>query len=255
LKECQAQIITNNSELRDKYQTLKAGDIVVGRIRVLPTEENILIDLVSRGVQLVPPALPQLVSRSKALQAQLFSQWLPPQTTPIHDIHQLMECIASWPSEYTKIITKQDRKNAGMGIHLWNNLEEVFNQASLGVLVFPFVVQPFIDAATDVRVVIIGDYLEAYQRQSTASFRNNMHFGGTASPYILTELQQKICQDVMVRGEFPYAHIDLLVDGRGCSYFLEINLRGGIRGAQIDARQYAQKIEQANRKMVDSLQG
>ena len=164
--------------LRQQYHALQAGDIVLGRISMRPSEEHLLLDLVERGIHLIPDALPQLASRSKTMQAQLFSPWLPPHTLAIHDVHQMMEALSLFPTQEHGIITKQDRKNAGMGIHFWSSMEEIYTQASLRNLPFPFVLQPFFPGAVDVRVIIIGDYLEAYQRHNPGNFRNNLHCGG-----------------------------------------------------------------------------
>ncbi|MGV1100647.1 ATP-grasp domain-containing protein [Thiovibrio sp. JS02] len=237
------RVVTDNASLRSLYNELTAGDLVVGRVRLRASEEVLLLDLVERGVQLFPAALAQLASRSKALQARLFSSWMLPLTMAVHDLHDLREAMNIYAVCRTgAVVTKLDRKNAGQGIFRWSCLEDVFNQASLGVLPFPFVLQPFVAETEDIRAVFLDDYVEAYRRESPLNFRNNMHFGGLSTPCALTVEQQRICRAVMERGKFPYAHIDLMVGKGGDTYLSEINLRGGIRGARIKAREYQARI-------------
>ncbi|MFC1843204.1 RimK family alpha-L-glutamate ligase [Thermodesulfobacteriota bacterium] len=244
-------IIRDNSTLRAHYNSLQQGDIVVGRLRLRESEEPMLLDLGARGVQLIPSGLSQLVSRSKTLQATIFSRSMLPETRTIHALHDLIEAI----SEYQKnavsaVITKQDRGNAGMGVHLWQSIEEVFTHASLDNIPFPFVLQPFKPDCRDIRVVFLDDYIEAYWRHNPYSFRNNLHHGGQSEPCELSEEQAKLCQRVMERGHFPYAHIDIMVTGEGKSFLGEVNLRGGLQGAKISPEEYQKKVEAIHQKQL-----
>ena len=242
-------IISDNKTLRETYNSLQRDDIVLGRVSLRVSEENLLTDLVSRGVHLIPSALSQLASRSKVLQSVLFDRWLPPRTIAIHDNHQLLEALARFsPSE--KVITKQDRKNAGMGIHLWASVEDVYSHATLGILPYPFVLQPFYHGAKDIRVIWLGEYVEAYWRENSGNFRNNLHCGGTSRPCELTKEQESICLKVMSRAAFPYAHIDLMVTDTAETFLLEINLRGGIRGAALKAADYTKKVEKIHQAQL-----
>ncbi len=213
--------------------------MVACRVSLKPSEEALVLDLVERGIELFPSGLSQLASRSKVLQTRLFSQYMVPLTHSVHDIHDLTEAMAALQREKIgQVVTKLDRKDAGLGIHLWNSVEEIYNQASLGVLPFPFVLQPFVSNSRDVRAIFLGDYEEAYERANPTSFRNNLHFGGQSSPWQLTKEQGEMCLAVMERGKFPYAHVDLMVLEDGTFYLAEINLRGGIRGAKIKGGEY-----------------
>lgn len=249
------RIITDNTTLRRSFRELAAGDMVLGRLRLLPTEELLLLDLVERGVILFPSALSQAAGRSKALQAALFADLMLPHTIAIHDIHGLQEAVDLYHSrKIGKVVTKQDRKNAGMGVHLWNSVEEVFNQASLGVLPYPFVLQPFYEGGRDIRVVVLGEYVEAYLRENPNSFRNNLHFGGRSTPCTLTDSQWLICREAMTRGRFPYAHVDLMVLPDNSSFLAEINLRGGIRGAKISPQEYQERLAAIHAQAADTAQ-
>ncbi len=238
------RIITDNDRLHREYEGLQAGDMMVGRVRLKESEENLLIDLLERGVILFPSALSQTVSRSKALQARIFSRYMLPHTLAVHDRHSLLDVLNLYNGlGMEQVVSKLDRKNAGLGINLWPTMEDLYNQASLGGLPYPFVVQPFMATSQDIRVVVLGEYREAYYRVNSANFRNNLHCGGSFSPCSLSENQWELCRRVMERGNFPYAHIDLMVTTKGETFFTEINLRGGIRGAVITPSEYQQRLD------------
>jgi len=238
------QVITDNNTLFDLYQDLQAGDIVIGGIRLRPAEEPLLVDLAERGIRLFPPALSQLASRSKTLQARLFAPLMVPHTMAVHDLHDLSRAITLYGrNRIDQVVTKHDRRNAGMGVHLWTSIEEVYTQASFGVMPLPFVLQPFYPDCRDIRVVMIGNYEEAYMRHNPDNFRNNLHCGGVSSPCEITPAQRDLCRQAMHRGRFPYAHLDIMVTADDVSYLAEINLRGGIRGAKINADEYRTRVE------------
>ena len=133
-------VIRDNSTLRAQYNALQAGDIVIGRLRLRETEESLLVDLYERGIHLIPSGLSQLVSRSKTFQAVLFAPYMLPLTRAIHAQHDLIEAISDYQNNsITRVITKLDRSNAGMGVYLWQSVEEVFTHAALGNIPFPFV--------------------------------------------------------------------------------------------------------------------
>jgi len=240
----QPRVITDNNSLFDQYHTLLAGDIIIGLVRLKPAEEPLLLDLVERGIRLIPAALSQLASRSKTLQTKLFAPLMVPHTLAVYDLHDLTYAISLYGRNgIGQVVTKHDRRNAGMGVHLWTSIEEVYSQASFGVMPLPFVLQPFYPDCRDIRVLIINDYEEAYWRHNPDNFRNNLHCGGQSTPCELTAEQRDLCRQAMDRGRFPYAHIDIMVTQDSGSYVAEINLRGGIRGAKISADEYRARLE------------
>jgi ribosomal protein S6--L-glutamate ligase len=247
-------VITDNATLRAQYDSLQTGDIIVGRLRLRESEESLLLDLSQRGVHLIPSALSQLASRSKTLQAALFGPFMLPLTRPIHAHHDLVRAIGDYrKNEIDAVVTKLDRRNAGMGVHLWRSVEEVFTHASLGSIPYPFVLQPFVPDCHDIRAIFLGGYSEAYQRHNPHNFRHNLHHGGESRTCSLAAEQETLCRRVMNRGIFPYAHLDLLVTREGKSYLSEINLRGGIRGAAISSEEYREKVETVHRQLLESL--
>ena len=246
-------VIRDNSTLRAQYNSLRQGDIVVGRLRLRESEEPLLLDLSVRGVHLVPSGLSQLASRSKTLQTALFAPFMLPLTRAIHAHHDLVAAISDYEkNSIAAVVTKLDRRNAGMGVLFWQSVEELFTHASLGNIPFPFVLQPFKAECRDIRVVCLGDYTEAYWRHNPNNFRNNLHQGGQSKPCELSAEQTKLCRRVMARGQFPYGHLDLIITKEGKSYLGEINLRGGIRGAQIGPGEYQERVAAIHQQLLDN---
>lgn len=239
------RLIHDNETLRREYHRLAAGDRVLTRIRLAPGEEYLLWDLATRGVEIFPPAPAQALSRSKVMQAAVLQPFMLPRTRAIHDLHGLHRAVTEYhAAEIDQVVTKLDRANAGMGVLRWNSVEEVLNQATLGALQPPFVLQPFVREGRDIRVIILGDYREAYLRHNPAGFRHNLHCGGGSEPWPLSRDQMEFCRRVMERGCFPFAHLDLFLLPDHSFYLGEINLRGGLRGAQITAPEYRRRLEQ-----------
>lgn len=248
------RIIRSNDELFSSYRELQAGDIITCRLRLKYGEEHLLLDLIERGVKLIPSATCQLSARSKTFQARLLAPLMAPHTVVIYDIHGLLNTVSLY-GEHTieKVVLKHDRKNAGLGIHLFRHIEDVYTQAANDVLPYPFVLQPFIADSRDIRVIIIDDFIEAYERKNPYNFRNNLHCGGEASPVVLNDTQIQLCRAAMQRGRYPYAHLDLMVTANGETYLAEINLRGGMRGATVSSALYRTKIQELEARLLSSL--
>jgi len=233
------QVIYDNRTLLAGFDDLKAKDIIVGRIRLRPGEENLLLDLVSRGIYLIPSASSQICSRSKVFQTRLLHNFMIPGTRAIYDRHDMMAAVTQYTRENQKtIICKLDRANGGQGILKFASSEEVLNQSVLGGLKFPFVLQPFLEKCIDVRVVILGKTIEAYKRYNPDNFRHNLHCGGVSAPFKLNHEQVTLCQKIMQRADFPYAYIDLLITPATETWLSEINLRGGLKGAKLNQKDY-----------------
>jgi len=248
-------VLKNNSRFRQKFFELKQGDIVSCILNLRPCEEYIFLDLVERGIILFPPALSQMAARSKCCQATLFSSWMHPLTKVIRKKSDLARAVEIFTSEGCgEVVTKLDRSDCGLGVCRWESIESLFsNVAFSAVPPYPFVVQPFIAHAMDIRIVWIGNvYREAYWRKNKDGFRNNLHFGGESGRYELSTQEEEICLAVMERGKFPYAHIDLLRTRQGQIYFSEISLFGGLRGAQINVKEAMAMKEAVEKDFLDS---
>ncbi len=238
-----ARVVENNRELFSCYEELKAGDIVLGRIRLGEGQEHLLLDLVSRGVHLFPSASSQLCSRSKVYQAAVLGRFMVEGTVPLYSMQDMLEAVTAYGrTGVGAVVCKLDRANGGLGILRFSTIEDVYSQAALNGLTFPFVLQPFVDECSDVRVVVLGDTVEAYRRYNPDNFRHNLHCGGQRLPWDLTAEQLDFCRQVMARAGFPYAHVDLLVRADGACFLSEINLRGGLRGARMGQRDYLEKV-------------
>lgn len=248
------RIITDNQALFKHYNELTSGDIVRCRVRLRPGEEHLLLDLSARGVIAVPSFLSQLCSRSKVLQTRLFSSTMLPGTRVVYTLHDLVEAVNAYGADNVReVIVKLEGKNAGLGVLKYFSIEDVYSQSVLKQIQLPFIIQPFLPAARDLRIIVIDDYVESYERSNPHTFRNNLHCGGTAKPVSLSGDLRELCAEVMERGMFPYAHIDLMIAEDGTGYFSEINLRGGLRGARIKAGEYRERIEAVEEKRFREL--
>ena len=248
------RIFKDNKSFRAHYDTLGPRDCIIGLLNLKPVEEDLFLDLSERGVVIYPSALAQKLARSKCMQAHVFKRWMIPDTAVIRDRHDMIRAISRF-SQYERLVTKQDRMNCGLGIHIWDGVETVYNNTVFGKLKFPFVLQPFFPSCLDVRVIILGEYVEAYWRKNERTFRNNLYFGGSSGPYELKPHELSLCKKIMARGKFPYAHIDLMItqDGKKGPYLAEINLRGGLKGAKISTREYKWRIEALEEEFVKAL--
>lgn len=248
------RIIRDKATLLSQFDTLCRGDIVCGILPLKYGEEHLLFDLMARGIDFAPSATAQLASKSKAFQAVILKPWMVPATTVIYNYHQLLETTNTYNRKnIEKVVLKQDRKNAGMGILLYRSIEDIYTQAANGVLSYPFVIQPYVEQSRDIRVVILGDYIEAYSRFNPDNFRNNLHCGGSAKPCSISEEVRNFCAEVMVRSNFPYAHLDLMLTPEKEIYLAEINLRGGLRGANISSEECKSRRADIENSIVERL--
>jgi len=246
------RIVRDNATLFQCYEELRAGDIVVGRIKLRPSEEGLLTDLLQRGIHLIPSGLSQLCSRSKVMQAQLLRSFMVPHTFVVHDRHDMQRLVGQF-RDAEPLVCKLDRANGGTGILRFAAIEDIYTQTMLGNLIFPFVLQPFCPGCRDVRVVMLGDVREAYERYNSRNFRHNLHFGGISRPWPLDDGLRELCEQIMDRVRFPYAHLDFLVSPDGEYWLSEINLRGGLRGAGISQKDYLQQVEKIHNDTVNRI--
>ncbi len=248
------RIIRDNATLLDEYDNLSSGDIVFCRIRIKPGEEHILLDLVARQVTIFPSAVAQLCSRSKVFQVRILAKFMVPGTVVIYNLHDILTQVSEYGRHGVgQVVCKLDRANGGQGILLFSSVEEVYTNAALGVLQYPFVVQPLIENCRDVRAVVLGEHVNAYTRHNPDNFRHNLHCGGSSSPYELTSEQLQLCRNVMNRASFPYACVDLLLDSSGKTWLSEINLRGGLRGSVFSQQDYLDSVEHIHSEMLSGF--
>ncbi|MCU0540542.1 MAG: hypothetical protein MUF46_11845 [Desulfobacterales bacterium] len=209
-------ILRTAAALAERFDALGAGDTFIGLLPARFLQAAPAADLVGRGVRCLPSVLCQLLARSKCAQAHLLRRWMAPGTRVVARRVELMEALQ----------------------------EALYNAVGLCGEAYPFVLQPFLHGVADVRVIIAGGHTEAYRRENPFNFRANLAAGGSCTPTALGAAPLGLCREVMARGAFPYAHIDLQLMPEGACYLSEIALDGGITGARI-GREELNAIKQA----------
>jgi len=210
-----------------------------------------LLDLVGRGVAFFPPALAQMLVRSKAAQAEVLGEFMVPDTFTAYSLPDLARGLGE--SRFLsdgRVITKRDQAHLGLGVSLWPSLEVLYSLGGLQGLPYPLVVQPFLSEARDLRVLILGDYAEAYERLNPHSFRKNLFQGGSSKAVDLTPELLAFCRRVMARGQFPYAILDLLASDAGELYLSEISMKGGLTGARLSQGEFRERVRQLEEEFV-----
>jgi len=216
--------------------------VVIGVLALRPGEEIKVLDLAERGVAFFPSVLAQLVGRSKVAQAEVLGEYMVPGTFVAYSLADLAGKLPEFQA-LGAVVAKRDRAHLGLGVSLWPSLETLYSLAGLQGLTYPLVVQPFLDGARDLRAVALGGYLEAYERVNPHSFRKNLFQGGSSRPAALSPAQQDFCRQVMARGGFPYAILDLLLDSRdGHPYLSEISFKGGLTGALLSQAEFHRRV-------------
>ena len=140
-------------------------------------------------------------------------------------------------------MAKRDRAHLGLGVSLWPSLEAVCSLAGLQPLTYPLIIQPYVAETRDLRIVVLGDYAEAYERVNPHSFRKNLFQGGASRPVSLEDEPLAFCRRVMARGQFPYAVLDLLLAPDGRLFLSEINLKGGLTGARLNQGEFRERVQ------------
>lgn len=230
-------IISGNRKLKELYHQLGPGDIFIGSVVSKHLKQSILVDLLERGVHCFPPPLSQVINSSKTMQALVFQDRMLPHTKVITRRVEMIDSINLYnQAGIGHVVTKEDHMHCGYGIRRWESVESLYNHTALLESAYPFVLQPFLENFTDVRIIIVENYVEAYSRHNPYNFRMNISSGGTSSSYALDNDKEKFCRSVMNRGKFPFAHIDLHILESGKCFLSEIALNGGIKGAAISRK-------------------
>jgi ribosomal protein S6--L-glutamate ligase len=245
-------IVKNNRELKALYHKLSGGDVFIGNLSLKYLKHTMLIDMRERGIRCLPSALAQVLNSSKAAQAFVLKNWMLPHTRVIPRRSDLIDALNAYNRRgIGPVVTKQDGMHCGHGIRYWETMETLYSFMALDQSAYPFVLQPFMEKFTDVRIIIVEDYVEAYTRHNPHNFRVNITLGGTGCVYALSAQQKEFCRAVMQRGKFPYAHLDLMVLDKDACYLSEIALNGGIKGARIGRPELDQKKMAVLEKMAD----
>lgn len=236
--------------LRTHHHALRPGDIVVGEVVSAHQNAAVLIDLLQRGVVCIPSALAQTLSRSKVAQVAILGQYMLPLTVAIKRRKDLMEAMNTYAcAGVGPVVTKEEHMHCGHGVCRWDHIEMVYSCKGLDKERYPFILQPLAENFTDVRVILVGDYFEAYTRSNPNSFRKNLCAGGEYAPHELTREQLQFCRQVVKRAQFPYAHLDLQIMADGQLHIFEIALNSGIQGSRLTRTE----LDRLKKERLDQL--
>ena len=245
-------IVHSARELEERFEELGPGDMILGPLGAKYVRGPLAADLLERGVRCVPSVLCQLLSRSKCAQALILQRWMAPHTLVISRRAELMEAVSYFARNgIDRVVSKQEKMHCGHGIRRWENAEALYNAVAFTDHAFPFVLQPFMADMSDVRVILVGDYVEAYLRENLYNFRANLAVGGASRPLSMDAEAKAFCRAAMARGRFPYAHIDLQLAERGGCYLSEITLDAGISAARISR----QELNRRKREVLEKEAG
>jgi glutathione synthase/RimK-type ligase-like ATP-grasp enzyme len=243
-------IVRGTAELERHYEELTAGDVVVGLLPARYLRGALAADLLERGVRFVPPLTCQTLSRSKCAQAVVFRTWMAPHTRVVSRRADLMQALGDYARQAVgAVVTKQEGMHCGHGVRRWESAEALYNAVAFDEGAYPFVLQPFLEGISDVRVIVVGDYVEAYLRENLYNFRANIAAGGASRPLSMDPAAAAFCRTVMERGRFPYAHVDLHLTAAGTCLLAEIALGGGIAAARIGRAE----LERKKRERLEEL--
>ena len=168
-----------------------------------------------------------------------------PHTLAITRRKELLDAVTAYHQwDIHAAVTKADGLHCGHGVRKWDNLEMLYNCLAFDERAFPFVLQPYVSDFTDVRVVLVGEFCEAYSRRNRHNFRMNLAAGGHSEPHVLSQAQADVCHAVLARAGMPYAHMDLMIPDSGGIHLSEIRMNGGIHGARI-GRNELEQMKQA----------
>jgi len=247
-------IIKSNRELKEHYHRLCSKDIFIGTISSRHMKSFMLIDLLERNINCLPSPLSQILNSSKAAQALILKDWMLPHTCVITKRTELIETINTYnKNSIGSVVTKEDHMHCGYGVKKWDTIETLYSFMTQSESSYPFVVQPFIENFTDIRVITVGDYTEAYTRHNPDNFRMNIAAGGKSNPYLLKKEEKNFCYAIMKRSRFPFAHIDLMITQNGSHYLTEIALNGGIKGASISREELDKKKQELLERLTKKL--
>lgn len=227
-------IARGHAAIRGLLAELGPGDVAAGPLPASFLSGPLALDLAERGVRFVPSLLCQILSRSKCAQAEILGGFMAPHTRAVRRRAELLCAV----NDYARlgigaVVSKQEGMHCGHGVRRWESIEALYNAVAFEKGAYPFVLQPFLSGIADVRVIVVGEYVEAYLRENPFHFRANLAAGGTGRPFPVDPAAERLCRKAMARGRFPYAHLDLQLTPAGECYLAEIALDAGASAARI----------------------
>jgi ribosomal protein S6--L-glutamate ligase len=239
--------------LDPSFEKLADGDVILGALPAKYLRPALVADLMERGIRCVPSPLCQLLSRSKCAQAFLLRAWMAPHTQVISRRAELMHAVGYCARHrIMEVVSKQEGMHCGHGIRRWASAESLYNSVAFDEAAYPFVLQPFLADIRDIRVIVVGDYVEAYVRENAFNFRANLSAGGNSRALPMDAAAERLCREAMKRGRFPYAHIDLQLTADGRCWLSEITLNGGIAAARIGREELQRRKQDILERLVQN---
>ena len=117
-------ILKGIRKLKACYHQIGPGDVYLGTVVSGPLMQSMLIDMQQRGVHCLPSPLSQCISKSKAMQALVFRDWMLPHTRVISRRQELMEAIHDYNTRCIgRVITKENHMHCGHGVRKWDNID------------------------------------------------------------------------------------------------------------------------------------
>ncbi|MEJ5358072.1 MAG: hypothetical protein WHT06_05310 [Desulfobacterales bacterium] len=246
-------IVRGTEAIRARLAELVPGDVAAGPLPASFLSGPLAVDLAERGVRFVPSLLCQMLTRSKCAQVEILSSFMAPHTRAVRRRAELLQAV----DDYARlgigaVVSKQEGLHCGHGVRRWESAEALYNTVAFEEKGFPFVLQPFIEGLADVRVIVVGDYVEAYLRENPFHFRANLAAGGTGRPFPMDPAAERFCRAVMARGRFPYAHLDLQLTPEGKCYLAEIALEAGAAAARIGRAELARRKREVLEQEIEA---
>ncbi|MFZ2088722.1 MAG: hypothetical protein WAU47_09120, partial [Desulfobaccales bacterium] len=183
-----------------------------------------------------------MTARTKTAQAQVLGDYMIPGTFVAHSPADLAAKLGE-PRLAGPVVSKRDRAHLGLGVSFWPSLEVLYSLAALQPLPFPLVVQPFLEGARDFRVLVVGDYTEAYERLNPEGFRKNLFQGGAFRALEVNPELLSFCRGAMARARFPYAVLDVLMGPEEKPYLSEINFHAGLKGSRLGQEEFRRRVQ------------
>ena len=132
------------------------------------------------------------------------------------------------------VIAKHEKGYQGKSVRKFENFEELekfvkkINEKNVGM----FLWQKYLPTRWDIRVIVLdGQAIGAMKRSAVGEeFRSNFSLGGAVERWELSETDRKLAEKVASVCGLDYGGVDIMKDGEGNSYILEVNRQCQFQG-------------------------
>jgi RimK family alpha-L-glutamate ligase len=152
-------------------------------------------------------------------------------------LHSYESFLASAEKIGYPVIAKLARTGKGAGVYKFDNKNALMrflaNLQKRGVEAKSYILQEFIPYVHDLRVLIIGDSVFCMKRiPGEGEFRANFSLGGSVELFDLDEAGRDLAIKALKAVNLSVAGVDMLIDGAGKRYILEVNHTPGFLGME-----------------------